>query len=131
MAKRLSGIPTWDSSRKDYNKREGHSPSDMRWEDFDANCESIEATDVSDAECAALSTRLRGRKFNRVERLFLSGIDINTGSRITYRRGGEEILYDTGRGWHSGFGDEGARSLGNLLKFNTSIQSLNLVSCGF
>jgi hypothetical protein len=131
MAKRLSGIPTWDSSRKDYNKREGLSPSDIRWEDFDENCESIEATNVSDAECDALSTRLRVGKFNRVERLFLSVEDVLGDVRITCGRRGEEFVCTGGWPQHRGIEDEGARSLGNVLKFNTSIQRLNLVSCGF
>jgi hypothetical protein len=135
MAKKLSGIPTWDSSKGDYDKRKGLSPSDRRWEDFDANCESIKATNVSDAECVALSTRLMGGKFNRVKQLFLSAEDTYS-SRITCRRGDEEIRvtdFELGRGWagHSGIGDEGARSLGIVLKFNKSIQRLNLVSCGF
>ena len=88
--------------------------------EFDVDCEEIDANycGVSDEECVALGARMKGGEFQRVKRVYLVSFF------VLLLLGTEPLQYN------NNIGDAGASSLGEGLKCNSSVQTLNLVSCG-
>ena len=88
--------------------------------EFDVDYEVIDAGGcrVSDEECVALGARMKGGEFQRVKTVYLVSIF------VLLLLGTEPLQ------WDNKIGDAGASSLGEGLKCNSSVQTLNLVSCG-
>jgi hypothetical protein len=88
--------------------------------EFDVDCEGIFAGGcrVSDEECVALGARMKGGEFQRVKIVKLVSFFVLLLLGAEPLQGGNKI------------GDAGASSLGEGLKCNSSVQKLNLVSCG-
>ncbi len=88
--------------------------------EFDVDCEQIEANEcgVSDEECVALGARMKGVEFQRVKTVYLVSFF------VLLLLGAEPVQHQ------NNIGDAGASSLGEGLKCNSSVQRLNLVSCG-
>jgi hypothetical protein len=88
--------------------------------EFDVDCEKIDAYNcgVSDEECVKLGARMKGGEFQRVKTVSLVSFFILLLLGAEPLQSGNKI------------GHAGASSLGEGLKCNSSVTTLNLVSCG-
>ena len=92
--------------------------------EFDANCEVVDAfgCGVTDAECAAFGARMKGGELEALSETHLVRLfSINLVSLCLRAESLQQ---------YNKIGDAGACSIGEALKCNSSVQKLDLVSCG-